>query len=54
MSAYCIKLKHNFKFATKYEFNSEFCISALAVVKYVFTLKPIYTFCYINSIFGQF
>jgi hypothetical protein len=34
-------LKHNFKFATKYEFNSEFCISALAVVKYVFTLKRI-------------
>jgi hypothetical protein len=24
------------------------------VVKYVFTLKHIYTFCYINSIFGQF
>jgi hypothetical protein len=32
---------------------SEFCISALAVVKYVFNLKHIY-FCYINSIFGQF
>jgi hypothetical protein len=36
------------------EWISEFCISALAVVKYVFTLKHIYTFCYINSIFGQF
>jgi hypothetical protein len=53
MSAYYIKAQFQ---VCHVVWISEFCISALAAVKYVFTLKRIYfiTFCYIDSIFGQF